>query len=244
MKKTASKAIAILLTVACMTGFTACSSGMSGSKETEAEAENSDQTIEDTTADDSAGTAGASTSVFTEANLIKVGEHTYYPDYLFMSDRDKKFKDYIISVFEESDKDLHDDIFVYVIMEAETKGEFRFSAKVMMDGVILQEGEMMNWHSPEAGYVWQYDFSKFRRCDFNKNGIISADEAGQTVYKDAQANSTELYNGDDISGTYLLKADGQGNLYYEFTVNRFSTITVDARTGSIIQAHYWDGIYT
>ena len=44
----------------------------------------------------------------------------------------------LLSVFENCDKDLHDDIFVYVIMEAETKDEFRFSAKMIMDGVIKE----------------------------------------------------------------------------------------------------------
>ena len=43
---------------------------------------------------------------------------------------------------------------------------------------------------------------------------------------------------------YLLKTDGQGNLYYEFTVNNYSLVTIDAKTGSIIKANYWNGIRT
>lgn len=260
MKKTVTKAIAVLLSAACMAGFTACGASTAGSKETEKpdktqeetdasvtdkeENEASEETTENTTA------LKTAISGFTEANLIKVGEHTYYPDYLFKSDRNKKVKDYILSVFEKSDKDLHDDIFVYVIMESETKDEFRFSAKMIMNGVILEEGEMMNWYSPETGYVWDYDFSKFRRCDFSKSGLIPVEEACKTVYEDAKANSEKLYKGyndnysDDIYGTYLLKTDGQGNLYYEFTVNYCSIVNVDAKTGEIIQARYWDGKYT
>ena len=250
MKKRVTKAIAILLSAACMAGFTACGTITEESKETDAsvtdkgEYEASDETTEDTTS------AGTAINGFTEANLIKVGEHTYYPDYLFKSDRDKSFKDYILSVFEKSDKDLHDDIFVYVIMESETKDEFRFSAKMLINGVILEEGEMMNWYSPETGYVWDYDFSKFRRCDFSKSGLIPVEEACKTVYEDAKANSDKLYKGynenysDNIYGTYLLKTDGQGNLYYEFTVNYCSIVTVDAKTGEIIQVRYWNGVYT
>ena len=39
-------------------------------------------------------------------------------------------------------------------------------------------------------------------------------------------------------------ADGQGELYYEFTVNKYSTVMVDAKTGSVTETHYWNGVYT
>ena len=229
MKNTAIKAILILISAMCFAGFTACGVSTDSSMETNY-AENVNK---------------KAVKAFKEAKLIKVGEHTYYPDYLFESDdRDKKFKDYILSVLEKCDKDLHDDIFVYIIMEAETKNEFRFSAKVIIDGVIFEEGEMMNWHSPETGYVWDYDYSKFRRCDFTKSDLVPTEEACTTVYSDAKANSEKLYNDNKIYGTYLLKADGQGKLYYEFTVNDCSLVTIDAKSDSIIKAHYWNGDYT
>jgi hypothetical protein len=72
------------------------------------------------------------------------------------------------------------------------------------------------------------------------------DDAGDVCIYDM----AKLYKGyndnysDDIYGTYLLKTDGQGNLYYEFTVNYCSIVNVDAKTGEIIQARYWDGKYT
>ena len=229
MKNTAIKAILILISAMCFAGFTACGVSTDSSMETNY-AENVNK---------------KAVKAFKEAKLIKVGEHTYYPDYLFESDdRDKKFKDYILSVLEKCDEDLHDDIFVYVIMEAETKDEFRFSAKIIMNDVILEEGEMMNWYTPETGYVWDYDYSKFRRCDFTKSDLVLTEEACTTVYEDAKANSEKLYNDNKIYGTYLLKADGQGNLYYEFIVNSYSLVTIDAKTGSIIKTQYWNGIYT
>ena len=239
MKNTVNKTITILISAAFFAGFTSCGVGTGrGDKE--------EEITEDTTsAIYAANIDNDAVKAFKEAKLIKVGEHTYYPDYLFESDdRDKKFKDYILSVLKKSDKGLHDDIFVYVIMEAETKDEFRFSAKSIMDGVILEEGEMMNWYTPETGYVWDYDFSRFRRCDFTKSDLVPIEEACTTVYEDAKANSEKLYNENKIYGTYLLKADGQGNLYYEFTVNYCSLVTIDAKTGSIIKAHYWNGDYT
>jgi uncharacterized membrane protein YkoI len=38
--------------------------------------------------------------------------------------------------------------------------------------------------------------------------------------------------------------DSNGKLYYRFTVNKYSTVDVDAKTGEIISERYWDGIYT
>ena len=256
MKTTAAKAIVLLISAMCFAGFASCGAGSEtgnhGQTHEETDAGSKDRE-EETTAkitEDATTTICAknvdtdAVKAFQEAKLIKVGEHTYYPDYLFESDRDKAFKDYMLSVLGKCDKELHDNIFVYVIMEAETKDEFRFSAKIIMDGVILEEGEMMNWYTPETGYVWNYDYSKFRRCDFTRSDLVPAEEASTTVYEDAKANSEKLCNGDSISGTYLLKADGQGNLYYEFTVNKYSLVTIDAKTGSMIKAHYWDGEYT
>ena len=114
MKNTAIKAILILIFAMCFAGFTACGVSTDSSMGTNY-AENVNK---------------KAVKAFKEAKLIKVGEHTYYPDYLFESDdRDKKFKDYILSVLEKCDKDLHDDIFVYIIMEAETKNEFNHVIK-------------------------------------------------------------------------------------------------------------------
>lgn len=205
MKNTVNKTITILISAAFFAGFTSCGVGTGSSmetntpgqtlEETNAESKDNEEEItvkitEDTTAAIyAANVDNDAVEAFQEAKLIKVGEHTYYTDYLFRSDRDKMFKDYILSVLEECDKDLHDNIFVYVIMEAETKDEFRFSAKIIMNDVILEEGEMMNWYTPETGYVWDYDYSQFRRCDFTMSDIVPSEEACTTVYEDAKANS-------------------------------------------------------
>ena len=98
----------------------------------------------------------------------------------------------------------------------------------------------------------QTDFDEFLRsfnygvinATFTKSDLVLTEEACTTVYEDAKANSEKLYNDNKIYGTYLLKADGQGNLYYKFTVNDCSLVTIDAKSGSIIKSHYWNGDYT
>ena len=235
--KAAAKAIALLISAVCITGLAACETGTGSMPDKPVQSvarTDAGRDTEPITSAVSAENAGTDAmSAFQEAELIKVGEHTYYTDSLFLYESDNEDKDRVLSILEGSDKELHDDIFVYVIMQAETENEFRFSAKIIMDGVILEEGEMMNWYTPETGYVWDYDYLRFRRCDFTKSGIIPAEEVYTTVYEDAKANAQKLYKGSDIYGTYLLMADGQGELYYEFTVNKYSTVLVDAKTGSV-----------
>ena len=70
MKNTAIKAILILISAICFAGFTACGVSTDSSMETNY-AENVNK---------------KAVKAFKEAKLIKVGEHTYYPDYLFESD--------------------------------------------------------------------------------------------------------------------------------------------------------------
>ena len=48
--------------------------------------------------------------------------------------------------------------------------------------------------------------------------------------------------GNTIYGTYLLKyVDGNDYLYYEFTLNRYSCIRVNARTGEIDYSEFSAG---
>ena len=105
MKNMASKALVILISVACFAGFTSCGVGTGSSTETDSHWQTLEETdagsgdkeeeiTEDTTSAVYAANIGNdAVKAFKEAKLIKVGEHTYYPDYLFESDdRDKKLR--------------------------------------------------------------------------------------------------------------------------------------------------------
>lgn len=189
---------------------------------------------------DSSASAGA----FKEAELIKIGKHTYYPEGLFnYNDRDRDYKDHMISQLTEADKDLHDDVFVHGIGESEVKGEFRFFGLMMNDGVIYDCAQMTCWYDDEQGNVWSND-SKFRRADFSKSGLIDAETAFGKVYENASKSDKVKRVSSKVTGTYLLMCDSEGKLYYRFTVNTYSTVDVDAKTGEIFSERYWDGIYT
>lgn len=259
MKKTIRTTFTLFLTALFLTGFTACGkkpaqSTTAGEKEADATIAISTGTVYETTeasldqAPVSKGNVSAPAGAFKAAGLVKIGEHTYYQDGLFEgSDRDKKFKDHMISQLKQADKDLHDDVYVHGIGESEERGEFRFFGNMMSDGVIFESGVMTCWYESGKGSFWEIDYSKFRRTDFSKSGLLPAEDFFGEIY--ARASKADkiinAYGFDgSITGTYLLVADAKGNLFYRFTINKYSTVDVDAKTGEIIRERYWDGVYT
>ena len=264
MKKTIKTTFALFLTALILTGFAACGKGTApgtaasdtNAGETTIAETATDKTTAEITVKDASDTSessyvkGDSTApdgAFRAAELIRIGEHTYYQEGLFEeSDRDRMFKDYMITQLEKADKDLHDDVYVTGIGEAEEKDEFRFFGKMMKDGVIYSTGDMTCWYDSANGNFWEIDYSKFRRADFSKNGLLPAEDFFGEVYENASKSEkiTEAYGFDgSITGTYLLAVGSEGNLFYRFTINRFSYVDVDAKTGEIILEHYWDGVY-
>ncbi len=261
MKKTIRTTFTLFLTALILTGFTACGnkpvqSTTAGEKEAEATIAISTGTVYETTVNSndeapasvSKEDVSAPAGAFKAAGLVKIGEHTYYQDGLFEgSDRDKKYKDHMISQLEQADKDLHDDVYVHGIGESEERGEFRFFGNMMSDGVIFDSGVMTCWYEKGKGSYWEIDYSKFRRTDFSKSGLLPAEDFFGEIYKRA-SKAEKIINAYEfdgsITGTYLLIVDANGNLFYRFTINKYSTVEVDAKTGEIIRERYWDGVYT
>lgn len=247
MKTPIKKTLVAILAAFMLTGFAACGKEPAATtvtpvseRKTEAKEASAGEKNETVEKADSKAPSGA----FKEAELIKIGEHTYYPEDLFdHSDRDRDYKDHMISQLTEADKDLHDDIYVHGIGESEVKGEFRFFGLMMNDGVTYDCAQMTCWYDDEQGSVWSND-SKFRRADFSKSGLIDAETAFGKVYENASKSDKVKRVSSKVTGTYLLMCDSEGKLYYRFTVNTYSTVDVDAKTGEIFSERYWDGIYT
>ena len=265
MKKTAKTTFTLFLTALILTGLAACNKGPAPSTTTDTAAtvkadvttvytldvsgdgsdDASDAASDPSESSQDKSGSRAPAGAFRSAELIKIGEHTYYQESLLDdSDRNRNYRDYMLSQLEKADKDLHDDVYVTGIGEAEEHGEFRFFGKMMNDGVIYSSADMTCWYDSENGNFWEIDHSKFRRTDFSKNGILPAEDFFGEIYERASKSDDVSYFSDDITGTYLLVADTEGNLYYRFTINRYSTVDVDAKTGEIILERYWNGIYT
>ena len=265
MNKTTRNITAILLTAAMLSGLAACSkqnpkdSDPETSKPLESKItfELNEPVIhidsDDSKPDEDAAAGGASQETnqpdndvpsatvkpFNPANIIKIGDHTYYPDYLFENDsRFERDGERMLAELKKADKTLHDDVFIYGFGESEFKDEYRFFGKYMQDGIILQEGEMIAPFDPDSGYVWDIDVRHFRRCETDSSNLAPIEDICDKVYEAAIKEK-----GPVVTGTYILKADINGKLYYEFRINTFSTVTIDAKTCEIIEERYWDGIY-
>ena len=264
MKRYMKTSLTLLLTALLLAGVAACgkTGGGNTAPTTEVIKENSEATeLEDDTGTgndaDTQGTVeptdatgvGNNTDIaagmFKATELVLVGEHTYYPADLFdQNDRDRDYKDHMIEQLQEADKEIHDDIYVYGIGESEVRGEFRFFGKMMKDGVIFDTADMTCWYDEGAGSHWEIN-SRFRRTDFSKIGLMDAEKVFNIVYENASKSEKALKVGKgQISGTYDLVADADGRVLYRFTVNKYSTVDVDAKTGEIVSEHYWDGIFT
>ena len=247
MKTPIKKTLIAILAALMMTGFAACGKDPAATtitsfpdRKTEGKEASAGEKADKVAKADSRAPAGA----FTETKLIKIGEHTYYPEDLFdRRDRDRDYKDHMISQLTQADKDLHDDVYVHGIGESEVKGEFRFFGLMMNDGVTYDCAHMTCWYDGEKGSFWSND-SKFRRANFNKSGLINAQDAFGKVYEKASKSDEVLSVKDTVTGKYLLMCDSKGTLYYRFMVNEYSTVNVDAKTGEIIFERYWNGNYT
>lgn len=248
MKRITKTAVTLFLTALLLTGFAGCGKG--GVKSTAGALAPSADVAESSA--DVKSLAGKNDSkvpsgIFKEAELIKVGEHTYYHSGLFNDGgRNERYKDYLLSQLEKADKELHDDIYVHGVGEAEEKDRYRFFGNMMNDGVIYDKADMTCWYEAGSGSnVWNYD-SNFRRTDFSKSGLRPAEDFFEAVFEKASSPEAlkKMNKAKVTEGTYLLFSDAGGRLFYRFTVNKHSIVEVDAKTGEFIRERYWNGWYT
>lgn len=69
------------------------------------------------------------------------------------------------------------------------------------------------------------------------------EEQNEYIKNYLESIDKKLDEGDTIYGTYLLKYDMEDErLYYEFTLNRWSYVNVDAKTGEIIGWNFDNGV--
>ncbi|MBP5186615.1 MAG: hypothetical protein J6040_06130 [Clostridiales bacterium] len=188
----------------------------------------------------SAANVDLSLADFSEAELIKIGEHTYYDSNLLYRYGREDDREHISELLEAADASLHDDTLVCEIHESEYKDEFWFYGKMMINGYVYDSATMMAFYEPETGNVWDYDIAHFRRSDPKYGKILPMEDLNAAVYE-----AMAKYMGNKkISGTYLLKVDGFGEVFYEYRIGRWSFAQVNAYTGEIIMAIYDDGIRT
>ena len=172
------------------------------------------------------------------ATLVKIGNHTYYPDYVF--ERRNIIADpeeYIIERLEAADRSLDEDIFIWGISISENDGVTKAAASYLKQGMLLNQRELSFDYKYDTGW---HDYGQ-EDYDPSTDGLMPKDEIVSIAYAAAEKHRSAM-RGSGISGTYIIWAERSGNIYYDFTVNTCSRIKIDARTGEILDEHYWDGL--
>ena len=174
----------------------------------------------------------------------KIGDHIYYSDNVFSSKwYSDSQKEAMMDYLEDVDRNLDVDIFVRGSHYASVTGQYRFYARQYIDGVVVPDVVYStDLDRPEPNIVPDRKNPPVKEVD--TSGLLPASDAIAIVKEAAGKHTDDLcyYSDRGIFGTYLLCYDIRNDiLVYEFTVNEFSEVKVDAKTGNIVGEYYWDG---
>ena len=174
----------------------------------------------------------------------QVGKHIYY-SYNLMDDREltDDQREAVLRYLKKLDKSLVDDIYVTGSNTLYGRSDFKIYARQITDGIVVDAVTYVSdLDSDTIKVLLKSDIGPVNVPD--RKEIKQASEFFDIVNEEASKHTSEM-NMDSsmgILGTYLLRYDmDRGILIYDFTVNEFSHIYIDATTGEIIESHYWNG---
>ena len=172
-----------------------------------------------------------------------IGDHIYYPENLFLSEGySEEQKETVKSYLESLDKTLDEDVYITLCMYYPMHDRIDVSATAYVNGVVLSYFPYTATSQNDKGLVQK--FSRMTRPELDTSGLLNPEKLIPSVKEFASHNTDKMYmdRNDTIYGTYLLKYDMEKEkLYYEYTLNRWSYVNVDAKTGEIIGWNFYDG---
>ena len=185
---------------------------------------------------------------FSEATMEKIGEHTYFEKDMFkVRNISAAREEYAKECLKKADHTLEEDVCLEGVYESETRGELRLYAKKYTDGIVYDDFEYGAAYQEGIGYEWGRCDYTIRQKEPDKSGLMPVEDIIEIVYDTASGNlekmSPDFNKVSEIKGTYILTTNIDGDLIYVFTINKNSTVSVDAHTGEILTEHFWDGIY-
>ncbi|MBO4627225.1 MAG: hypothetical protein J5645_04575 [Lachnospiraceae bacterium] len=196
--------------------------------------------------------AGEKTA-FVETKIEKIGKHTYYPATLFDDRRiGEKDREYVLGQMRKGDANLTCDVYVNGFNSEYRKEGFHLFGYLLIDGVIEQDYSITSGNMEDGSVTWgSHRYGLLERIPkvtlAGREKVRPASEFAGAVYELALKNKNTIFHfrkEEAIRGSYLLMADAAGRLYYEFTINEYSTVRVDAITGEVLREFFWDGVYT
>lgn len=201
--------------------------------------------------DEKKRTQSGTDAVFVEEKKEQLGKHTYYPSTLFdvryLDDDEKSF----VRIFmEKADENLTYDVYVTGFNTAVGSGDFRMYGFRMEQGAVEPDVPLTTEISQYGTVSWgssRYGMdAKLPDIFFDLYDVRPAEEFFQTVYDLAEEHKGAMFalrEEEPIHGTYLLKVKHTGEVFYEFRINEFSYVHVNAVTGEITYRSFWNGVY-
>ena len=180
--------------------------------------------------------------------VSRIGSHIYYPEGILFDG----FENYpgeeeaVRQSLEEKDKGQEAKIYVFnYICDQGPAGELyiQLYGREYVNGVVLDdrpyyvqsEADTDSFTKMFSGKRTHYPSTAF---------LVKPEKILPKVEALAVENAYSMLmdRGNVIYGTYILKGwDYDGSLYYEFTLNRYSYVKVDAKTGEILEYKFFDG---
>ena len=191
-------------------------------------------------------------NAFSEDKILKIGNHTYYSETMFaLRGRTEEEREEVFAQMRKADKLLNCDIFVTGFNTEFGTADFRMFGLRMTNGIPEAKMSLSSgWDMENDKVLWgshRYGLIEFMpEVTIDTEGIMPAELLFEKVYGLAKANEKYIFEHrrtEPISGTYMLKADEAGVVYYEFRINKYTTIEVNAKTGEVMHEYYWDGVY-
>ena len=180
----------------------------------------------------------------TGEQIETIGDHIYYPEKMFLSEGySRQQEETIKSYLETLDKTLNEDVYITLCMYYPGHERIDVSATAYVNGVILSYFPYTATTENDKGLIQK--FSKMTRPELDTSNLLDPKKLIPSVKAFALPNTDKMYmdREDTIYGTYLLKYDMEKEkLYYEYTLNRYSFVNVDAKTGEIIGWYFYDGV--
>ncbi|MCR5119986.1 MAG: hypothetical protein K6B44_10280 [Lachnospiraceae bacterium] len=173
----------------------------------------------------------------------KIGTHVYTTDNVIKNrklSRDEKKE--INECLEQADKELTEDILVVGWCRLSENNRLMFNAYQYFDGVVVpdvtyrltQDGSPCIKHTGDIPAI----------CSLDTAGMIDPEELFSTVDELALQHESEL-NMDRDKKIYVIYHPEydtfRDELYYYFSINEYSRIRIDAKTGDILEEHYFNG---
>ncbi|MBR3636734.1 MAG: hypothetical protein IKN45_02315 [Lachnospiraceae bacterium] len=175
----------------------------------------------------------------------KIGKHIYYdadsffPEEERVEGENKALKKYLKSI----DKKLDGDVYLTFFMYYPKDDRFEVSACAYINDAFIDYYRYAARSDNDDGFVAKFPHTPIP--DPDTSNLINPKTVIPDVKELALQNTDKMLmdRGNAVYGTYILKYTAEPeSLFYEFTLNRFSYVNVDAKTGEIVGYYFYNGV--